>query len=118
MLDAKITVKDREILMSYGLLNELTKLVGDPNRAATLDLDPDLGMQVLVTVLAPRTTSGKTEEFDMPELTPDEAYQVFDWVKAHVLDFFMKRLQSSLGAIEGRKEDLEKLGSLLSGLAP
>jgi hypothetical protein len=118
MPDAKITVRDREILMSYGLLNELTKLAGDPNKAATLDLDPDLAMQVLLTVLTPRTTSGKPEDFDMPELTPDEAYKVFDWAKAHLLDFFMKRLQSSLGAIEGRKADLEKLGSLLSGLAP
>jgi hypothetical protein len=83
-----------------------------------LDLEPELAMQVLVTVLAPRSQSGQCEDFVMPELTPDEAYQIFDWVKAHLLDFFMRRLQSSLGAIEGRRGDLEKLGSLLSGLAP
>lgn len=114
--------EDREALMSYAMLNSLVRVIGDPTRATTIDLDPDLAQMVLITVLIPRGPTGKPsvpfEEFDLPGLDVEEAYKVIDWVKEHVLDFFVRRLKGSLQSIKEREDDLKELGSTLSGLKP
>lgn len=131
MAEAKLSIttndergqkQHREVFMSYGLLNELIRVIGDPQRASTLELDADLAQFVLTIVLMPRTPTGKpapeAENFELPGLEVEEAYRIFDWVKAHVLDFFVRRLRSSLQSIGERKELLAEIGSTLGGLSP
>jgi hypothetical protein len=112
--------EDREIFMSFGLLNSLVRVLGDPSRTAAFDLDPDLAEQVILLTLIPRSATGKPigkfEEFECPGLDPEEAFKLFDWVKGHVLDFFVRRLRGTIDQIVERKDDLGNLGSSMSGL--
>lgn len=119
--DAAGQTSSQTLFMSYGLLNELVRLAGDPTRASTIDIDPDLAQTVLFTVLLPRDPTGRStvgsgETYVPPGVTVNEAYKIFDWVREHLLDFFAKRLQASLQSIEGRKEQLAQIGSSLDGL--
>lgn len=120
VITASGAVEEREIFMSYGLLNSLVRVLGDPSRTAALDLDPDLAEQVLLLVLIPRSPTGKPtvsfEEFELPGLDPEEAYKLFDWVKEAVLSFFVKRLRKTIDAIEEKKDDLASLGSSMNTL--
>lgn len=117
-----IDAEPREILCTFGLLNEFVRLAPDPNTAATIDLDPDRSLLILATALVPRSATGKPlvsiSELEIPQLTPDEAFKLLDWVRGHLLSFFTNRLGASLQSINERKEDLEKIGSQLTGLAP
>lgn len=109
-----------EAFMSYGMLNDLVKVIGHPNKASALDLDPDLALMVLAIVLVPRSKSGKPQvkltEFDPPGMSVEEAMKVFDWVKDHTLNFFAKRLEASLQSIKDRKADFKQIGSIVDGL--
>lgn len=112
--------ESREVFCSYGLLNALVRVIGDPSRAASLELDPDLALEVLTLVLIPRSPTGKplvpVDQFELPGLDVAEAYKIFDWVKGSVLNFFTARLGSTLTSITDRKIELAKLGSSLDGL--
>lgn len=118
--DSSGIVEEREIFLSFGLLNSLVRVLGDPSRTATLDLDPDLAELVLTVVLIPRSPTGKPtvsfDEFDLPGLDPEEAYKLFDWVKEHVLSFFVRRLKGTIDQIEEKKDDLANLGSSINTL--
>ena len=113
-------IAEQEILMSFGLLNDLTKVVGDANQASMIELNPDLADLVMRISLVPRSKTGrpliKLVEFDPPGLTVAEAMKLFDWVKAHVLSFFVNRLESSLQSIADRKEAMLAIGSKVDGL--
>ncbi len=113
-------ISEQEILMSYGLLNDLVKVIGDPNVASTIELNADLADLVMRIVLVPRSKTGRPTalltEFAPPGLTVEEAMKLFDWVKAHVLTFFVTRLKSSLQSIEDRKGAMLEIGSKVDGL--
>lgn len=114
------TIEDKDIFMSFALLNALVRVIGDPSRAATMDMDAELAQLVLTLVLVPRSPTGKPtvsfDDFDLPGLDPDEAFKVLDWVRENILNFFVSRLRTSLEVLEVRKDDLKSLGSLKAGL--
>jgi hypothetical protein len=122
VLTSDSTSETRTVFMSYGLLNSLTGLIGDPDRAVMLETDPELCSTIVTAVFVPRTPSGKInvklEDYDPPGLTTTEAEKLFDWVKGHVVDFFTRRLRSSLKLMEDRKDELKAIGSSLVGLSP
>ena len=113
-------IEPRDAFMSYGLLNDLVRVVGDPNKASVIELDPELADVVVRLVLIPRSKTGKKmidlTVFDPPGLTVGEAMKLFDWTKAHLLDFFTSRLGASLQSISDRKEKLAEIGSKVDGL--
>ena len=47
------------ILMSLGLLSELTGLVGDPTNIGAIDFDSEIQAQVIEACVAERTTFGR-----------------------------------------------------------
>lgn len=118
----KITVKiddqDREIFMSFGLLNDLATLTGDPARVAAIPLIADLRMSVLNTVLAPRRKNGKKEaEIDVTELdiSIEDAERLLTWASEHVMSFFVRALQKVEKVSAHHKEALAGLVSSLGG---
>lgn len=118
----KVTIgsEDREIFMSFGLLNELARVVGDVNRTAAIDLDADLALEVMTLCLVPRDERGRPQfkDFEIPaELDPETAETILDWVKDHVLAFFIRRLKKTLNLIETNKPALTEIGSSLTGSA-
>jgi hypothetical protein len=99
----KITVKvngeDREIFMSFGLLNSVTKIVYDMQMVATMALVPELREDVLKQLLAKRTPSGKVtaaiDDIDEIDISIDDVVSLLDWTSEHLLDFFLKALDKA-----------------------
>lgn len=111
----------QDVLMSFGLLNDLTQIFGEPGRVALIDLDPELQDQVLVACLSKRNGRGRiVDEYNldkMPDFQPQEAEAFFDWIKEHTVDFFIRRLTKSASLFEARKADLTALERYSTGSA-
>jgi hypothetical protein len=111
---------ERELFMSYGLLNELAKLVGSPEVAPQISLDEYLRSEVLKACLAERKPSGKVlkaiEDMDDLDMSIDDVESVLDWATEHVLSFFVRSLGKMVKRVESNKDVLEGLKSSLAGL--
>lgn len=115
----KLQLRDREIVMTFGLLNELSAIVQDPTRIGAMDLDPEIRAKVLDSIFAERTKSGRRKEpaVDIEDL--DIPYTEFekalDWAKEHVMGFFMRRMESTAKVADQTKERMKKVESSLFG---
>ena len=92
----KVNGKEQDVKMTFGLLNNLCRKVGDIDGAATIMMDQVLREGVLVELLSPRDRTGKiTEEIDLNtlEIDMDAVVELLDWAQEHVLDFFLKGLE-------------------------
>jgi hypothetical protein len=111
---------DRELLMSYGLLNELAKIVGSPEVAPSISIDEGLRQEVLAACLAERKPSGKilkpVPDMDDLEISIDDIESILDWATEHVLSFFVRSLGKMVKRVEANKDVLEGLKSSLDGL--
>jgi hypothetical protein len=111
---------DRELLMSYGLLNELAKLVGSPEVAPSISIDEHLRQEVLAACLADRKPSGKitkaVADMDDLDISIDDIESILDWATEHVLSFFVRSLGKMVKRVEANKDVLEGLKSSLDGL--
>lgn len=121
-LDPRITITDRngeeiEIYMSYGMINDLLKLLGSkPENILALDLDPILAEPLMATLLAKRDETGKILSNPVFDISMDDAERVFDWVKEHILGFFLRRLSSSKKVFEGHGDTMKALGLSENGM--
>lgn len=107
----KLTVnldgKDKELFMSFGLLNELSRLVGDPANVAIASVDPEMREKMLKALLSERDGTGKiTKEWNplVSGFTMEQANQVLEWVAENLIGFFV----TSLEGAERLREKLEK----------
>lgn len=112
---------ERELFMSYGLLNELAKLVGSPEVAPSISLDEHLREEVLKACLADRKpNSGKViapvADMDDLDITISDIEAVLDWATENVLGFFVRSLGKMVKRVESNKDVLEGLKSSLDGL--
>ena len=120
-LDPKISVKfngeDREVFMSFGLLNSLTKVIGDPTRIPAVGVDPELREDVLSELLADRKPSGKIskpiEDIDDIEIPIEDVELLLNWASEHVMGFFLRSLNK---AAELQKKHAPAMTALLSSL--
>jgi hypothetical protein len=119
----KITVTvdeiEREIFISFNLVNELAKLIGSPDNIPYVYVDGELRDKVLKSVLAKRKKSGKiidaVDDLDEVDLSMDDAENLLGWVAEHVLGFFVRSLTRVNALTEAHKVALEQLGSSLVG---
>lgn len=96
----RITAGDLTLMMSFGLLNRLSAMVGDLNNLTDIYLVPELQDAILYELLVPRTDQGKpTVPYQMYQfsegLSPEEGHRLLEWCEAHLTNFFMKRLQAA-----------------------
>lgn len=102
--ETTITVKlgssEREIFMSFGLLQTLAKMVGPVTNIEVIPLimiDPEKAEEFLVEVLAERTPSGKVTskpELLDHEISPEDVDRVIEWMVGHLLHFFIQKLMN------------------------
>ena len=114
----KVNGEDREIFMSFGLLNELTTIVGDPGAVAAITMNPEMRNKVLASALAKRKPSGKIEEkvdIDDVEITIKDVESLLDWVAGHVMSFFVRSLRKVAAVNEKYEAPLKDLVSSLGG---
>jgi len=96
----KVDGKERDIKMTFGLLNNLCRKVGDIDGAATIMMNVDLRDGVLIELLSDRDKNGRiTEPLDLNTLNVDmdAVVDLVDWTQEHVLDFFLKGLEKAKG---------------------
>jgi hypothetical protein len=115
----KFNNEDRDIFMSFGLLNDLTKLVSDPSEVPRILLDPDLRDAVLKELLAERKRSGKILK-ELPDVedidaSPEDIEKLLDWTMEHVISFFVRSLKKTAQMGERHLETLKSLQSSLDG---
>lgn len=105
--------------MSFGLLNELSILIGDPGRIAAVPVDPELRKAILLACLAERKKSGKIEkavaDFDDLDISISDIENILDWTMGHLMDFFVRSLKKVVQVTETHKTDLASLQSSLTG---
>ena len=112
LLTITVNKVSREFHMSFGLLNELMKVIQDIGQVALLAIDPDLRTAVLTEVLAERDIVGKiTGPISMfaLEMSSEDVNALTEWVAKHTLHFFLMALASAVKVHAPYKEELEAL---------
>lgn len=90
----------RVIFMSYGLLNRLSMIIGEPDNLPAIYLDPGLQGTVMSHLLG--TYDAATKQFnpqdvDDIQLSPQVIADLLAWVSEHIIDFFVLTLQNAKG---------------------
>jgi hypothetical protein len=101
-----------EVFMSFGLLNELCKLVGDPETVTRLPFEHTMRDTFLTALLQDRNRVGKiigARSMDEMDIDPQAVVAILAWASEHVLDFFINQAVS-IKAISDKNE--EKLKAL------
>lgn len=119
----KITIKlngeERELFMSFGLLNELATIVGDPARVPSIPVDADLREAVLMSCFAERKPSGKVikdvEDYDDLDISIPDVEKTIDWAVEHLMSFFVRSLKKVVAVTKANEGDLKDLASFLAG---
>jgi hypothetical protein len=94
-IDITYNGKTREVFMSFGLLNEISRAVGDVEQIGMISVDPDMRETVLDILLSDRDEEGKiSKHFNVAaaRITMDEVNRLIEWVADNVFDFFLKAL--------------------------
>lgn len=94
--------KTTTVLMSFGLLNKLSAMLGDLKSLPDIYLVPELQDTILYEILIPRDEFGTPSQpyrlFQFADqLSPDQGQMIIEWVEAHLYDFFLKRLRLAQG---------------------
>ncbi len=119
----KVTIdgEERTLFMSFGLLNEIATLVGDPARVPAIPVDAILREEVLMAAFAKRKKSGKIteaiEDFEDLDVSIEDVEATLDWVVEHVMSFFVRSLRKVVQVTKANEEDLKDLASFLGGSA-
>jgi hypothetical protein len=117
-LTIEIDGKEQELFMSFGLLDEISRLMPDAENLGLVNLDPELRSQVLIAVLSQRDEAGKIEkEFSAvgSKLSIKTTGEVLDWVTENVLDFFVRALESARKLQDKHGARVRELTSSLPG---
>lgn len=110
--------EEREVKMSFGLVNLLAQLCGDIETASEISLNLDLQGDVLEALVVKRDKKGKpTEEFSLfaVESDADETGDLIAWAAEHVIDFFMSSMEKGAKTVEKAKPRLAALTSSPDG---
>jgi hypothetical protein len=111
---ARLTIsldgEKRELFMSFGLLNELCRAIGNLEAAVQIPIDNELRDYTLLAVLSKRDDQGAVADggavnLRTLEIEVQDAEDLLAWVSEHVTDFFlrtMERVVKTQKAQEGR----------------
>lgn len=99
----RVGENSRDIKMTFGLLNELVRTVGDIEAVAEISFNTDLRDEVLSQVFSERNKDGRIEEkvtlFNL-DVDPDEVVGLLEWVGSHVTDFLLKQMVRTKSLME------------------
>lgn len=105
------TLDDRDIKMTFGLLDELTRIIGDVDGLAEMPINADVRKEVLIAVLVERDEKGKRgkTEPDIYNLEADTVTEILEWVGEHVADFFLSAMERTKKLLEARTDRFKAL---------
>lgn len=97
--EVKLGDETHEVFMSYGLLNELTKIVGSPESVVQAHFDEVLRTKLLTALFTKRKKSGKPEGDSVDvsdlEISIEDVDAILTWALMHVTDFFVQGMLRS-----------------------
>lgn len=97
-IDVRIGGKATTIFMSFGMRRALVAALGSMEHIDRILIDADLGDRLMAVALQERDKAGKIttpKELDDIEISLADADALLNWISEHLLDFFMKRLEST-----------------------
>lgn len=112
MADEIYVLNNREIKMSYGLLQKLASRFNDLGQVENLSLDSNLQNDLINEVLAERDDHGLPKDPGKDyslELSISEGEKLMNWISEHIIDFFISRLQAQTEAAKQLQPLVEKL---------
>lgn len=112
--------EEREIFMSFGLLDTLCRIIGDPSNVAQVHVNFELREQVLKETLAERKKSGKlVKHVDVDELdiSIEDVEDLISWASEHVLVFFIRSLSKVAEMTRKTEGPIKDLVSSFPGLS-
>jgi len=117
-IEVKIGGEPQEVKMTYGLLNELARVIGDIDVIPMIGIEADVRDSIIRAIFSKRDAQGKIkQEVDIFnfDIDVDDLQDLLEWVGGHVLDFFLTSLER--GKINGEKQEkrLKALTSISSG---
>lgn len=91
----------KKLFMSFGLLNQLSGLIGEIHHLHLVHADSGVRDALFAILLVERDSDGTVKKSFDPqdpnfELSIDQGESLIDWVVAHLRDFFLKRLERQL----------------------
>ena len=98
VFEIKVDGKGRDIKMTFGLLNELARIVGNAAQVTRVAVDQDLRDDFLECLLVERTPSGKrvgVADVEDLGLAPGQVLKLIEWSSMHVMDFLLEALAVS-----------------------
>jgi len=110
----------REIKMTFGLLNRMAQLIGDIDNVMMVNVDPALQEMVLLEVLAIRDKDGliqKKGDLDEYDLTTEQYMQILEWVADHLVGFMLKSLEKTKALRDRHEKTINSLMSSSTGSA-
>lgn len=105
--------EEREIVMSYGLLDKLVSKVGDIDQVSRFFTDQEVRNAVLTEVISERSPTGKMTKKITPEdlaLELETIDELLSWSAAHVTAFFIRSLTSLAKRINDLPQEDLKAG--------
>lgn len=120
MISVIVDGQEREVFMSFALLNRLAYLVGNPEQVGIMMLDPVVRETALTELLAERTKGGKVinqKALDEYEVSLEEVEKLLDWAAEHVLNFTIRVAEKSTAHATKHQDRLLSLTSTAIGLA-
>lgn len=114
----KINGQDEEIFMSFGLLNSITRHVGDPDNISLITLNADLREIILKEMIAKRTPTGKVIEerqIDEIEISLDDIENLLEFAAEHATDFLIRALEKTNARSKQYQERLKALAPSSNG---
>lgn len=106
------------IKMTFGLLNELVRTIGDIEAVGEVSFDLELRNAVLNEIFAERDEMGAiTEPVNLFKLDvdPDAIVELLAWVGAHVTDFLLKQMVKTKEMMEARQGQMMALTPTSTG---
>lgn len=110
----KITIngEKRELFMSFGLLNEICRGVGDINGAVAIPTNAELRDYSLMVVLSLRDEEGNVQtpaNLRTLDIRIDEAESLIGWISEHATDFFLRTMERVVKAQTGNRDRFKQL---------
>jgi hypothetical protein len=110
----KVTVNDvqRELFMSFGLLNELCRGVGSVQSAIQIPTDSELRDYTLLATLSERNENGEVDtpiNLRLIDMSLEDAENLLSWASDHCVDFFLRTMER---VVKTQEKNLDRFASL------
>tara|TARA_X000001388_G_scaffold52616_5_gene38379 strand:+ start:14816 stop:15172 length:357 start_codon:yes stop_codon:yes gene_type:complete len=94
----KINDSEKEVFMSFALLNTITGYFENPEQLSEIFLNPQVRESILVELLSERNPTGRiTKQLNTSSLLidPNDVLDLLEWVAEHVENFFTQAFKKA-----------------------